>query len=122
MITDKTVDMRVEAAILRAESEQLRIEGRRSLKEARRLKNKQMSGKAGLSYAQYNNLYNERMQTRSESRYHHLARMLLKGRRYCEVEEKTHYKVCAERLFDHIWQWEPRVNYRLVEAWLESDV
>lgn len=122
MITNKVIDMRVEAAILRAENVQLKLEGRRKLKQARRQASNQDSARAKLSYAAFNNLYNERMQSRSESRYHHLARMLLKGRRYIEVEQSTHERVNPERLYDTVWQWEPAVNYNLVESWLDTEV
>jgi hypothetical protein len=120
MITNKTVDMRVEAAILTAENKQLRIEGRRTLRKARKQAAKQNS-KSRLTYAQYHNLYLERMKCRQEARYHHLARMLLKGRTYTQVESTTHHNVCAERLFDTVWQWEPEANYNLVESWLQVD-
>jgi len=121
MITNKTIDMRVEAAILTAENKQLRIEGGRVLKKARRQASKQ-DGKSVLSYAQYHNLYVERMRCREEARYLHLARMLLKGKQYVQVEQTTHHNVNAERLYNAVWQWEPEANYDLVESWLDTSV
>ena len=122
---DRKTDMKVEAATLAAECRQLRLEGKRALKKARKVKSKQKeqgskvtNGSVSLSYNKYRNIYLERMLARKEARYHHLARMLLKGRDYMTVEPVTYERVDAYELFEKVWQWEPAVNYELVEEWL----
>ncbi len=124
----RNTDMRVEAATLAAEARQLRIEGRRAIRNARRLKDKGQEQGSNVSdasvclgYLNYNNIYLERMLTRREARLHHLARMMLKGKDYCDIEPITYEQVNAVELYERVWQWEPSVTPEFCAAWLNYD-
>lgn len=116
---DVTTDMRIEAAVLAAESKQLRVEGKRQLRRARHLRDTQASAaKTGLAYLKYNGLYQQRMEARAEARLLHLSRMMLKGKDYLTVEQTTHHRVNADDLAEYVWAWEPGITSEYVAEWL----
>ena len=121
---DRITDMRVEAATLRGESRQLRLEETRALRKARkllsqdRLTNDNTGPRVGLAYLRHQNIYVERMAVRRESRLHHLARMLLKEKDYFVVGATTYHRVNAQELFDRVWQWDPSISFEYVCIWL----
>ena len=126
---DRKTDMKVEAATLAAECRQLRLEGRKALRKARKVKDKSKEQgskvtetKVALTYSKYRNIYVERMLARKEARYHHLARMLLKGQDYHNVEPITYERVDPVELYERVWQWDPAVSYELVEEWLQWNI
>jgi len=116
----RALDMKIEAVTLAAESVQLRREGRKALRNARyKAHNQQPS--SGVAYHTYHSIYLERMDVRRNARLHHLARMLLKGKDYADVEAYTYERVNAEELSDRVWQWDPSVTQSYVDAWLGRD-
>ena len=115
---DTTLDMKIEAASLAEENRAIRREERKVLKKARRMRSKQLP--SNMAYMQFNNLYLERMRTRREARYLHLARMFLKGRNYRQVEQTTHHAVDVEELYDTIWEWAPFVTPEYIVDWIEE--
>lgn len=111
---DIVTDMRVEAASLKAEGQQLSRELRRAYKNYhRRVRNQD-----NLRPVNCARIMREKDAVRKEARMLHLSRMFVKGLDYRSVENTTKTPVNPTELADTLWQWHPSVNLKDVEVWL----